>query len=335
MDSFYKPASALGALLMLFGCIGEEPINRNTAMFNLAVSDAAIDSVDSVVVVYSKVALLSLSGEQPIVMDIELLSEESGKVDLLKYQGSSKASLVTNKAIPPGEYELCLFVRNGESQNDQLSHVVETNTHSIEPLSIESNGACPLSGEESEYNVGESVLHFDKTLTLQSGDNHFVAEFDLRSGLQKHIEQEFTYTLQKESIKLIDERDAGVVMGTVDHSVIEQCRIDNLIASTIDAVYLYPTQVARSNMGSFSENGRYAVEPIAAANVTTYDGIHYEFDIGYVEEGTYSLGYTCVADKDPAVKTEQALPAFNIYQAEQPVKVYPQYLSEIDFSTII
>ncbi|PMJ89850.1 DUF4382 domain-containing protein [Vibrio sp. 10N.261.55.A7] len=336
MNTFYQSATAVGALLMLFGCIGEEPINLNTANFSLTVSDAAMDGVDSMVVVYSNATLIPLDGSKPIIIDIQSRHAEKGRVDLLDYQESNKANLISNQAIPPGDYQLCLTVLNGESQNEALSHVVESNTYVLTPLTILSTGVCP---KDSEVD-GTSTLYFNSTLLLESGDNHFIVEFDLRGGLKAPTDASDPYTIESDSFTLIDERDAGLLSGTISHSIVEQCRIDNRVAFTVDAVYLYPSRVARSNMGGFSNEGLYAVAPVAAANVTTYDGIHYEFDIGYVEEGTYSLGYTCVADKDQADtdragQSELVSPAFNIYQAEQPVRVYPQHVSEVDFSFVI
>lgn len=331
-------AVATALSIGLYGCGGDSGGGSSTTgQFSLGVSDAPIDDVASVTLFYKRAVLLPTGSGDPIEFEFNQDEEDSISVDLLNFQGSDVAPLVTDQEVPAGDYKLCLFVIDGIDEQDyDSSHVVvgdDIETGNAFPLQVQGDGVCP-------QGVGEGpdagVLYFNKTFSINTGNNDFVAEFDLRRGLKEPNGQNTHYTIQRTSIQLINNLEAGHIKGTVNSNVVEACdsAITNDEITAVNAVYVYSGEVDRSNMVGFAATPTDPqVAPITSANVNlAEDGVTYEYEVGFLGEGTYSLGYTCTAGED----TEGSFENFSIYQEEDisdpnPVEVIPNETITVDF----
>ncbi|TOP05286.1 DUF4382 domain-containing protein [Vibrio parahaemolyticus] len=323
--------SLVGAAVVvaLFGCNSDSNTITTTTPVTLSVSDAPIDDVSEVVITYSKVAFLPLDGGSPQIFEVYKTDEEGNYVDengnlipdgedplplsvnLLNYQGNDVQELVEDEVIPSGNYKLCVFANDGDHP-DYPSYVIDEATGNQIPLTVKGDGACPQ-GVGKEPNSG--VLFFNNTFAVNPDNNEFVVEFDLRRGLKDGTGQNEGYSIQRTSVTLINTVTTGEIQGDVAAQTYADCEIDTSSANDYaHAVYLYEGSVAKEDMGPFAgEDGK--ATPIAAANVVPdIEQVNYEYEFGFVEPGTYSVGYTCTANDD----SEEGIVAgetFSIYQA--------------------
>ncbi|MCW8995277.1 MAG: DUF4382 domain-containing protein, partial [Psychromonas sp.] len=102
------------------------------------------------------------------------------------------------------------------------------------------------------------------------------------------------WTLKPTGYELVHATDVGSIEGDVASNVIASC------SGEISTVYLYPGTVAIENMGDFRGELAQAAGMIAptastqvSANEIEGNGIEYQYEFGFVKEGSYSIGYTC------------------------------------------
>lgn len=301
-------------ILALSGCNSDSDTVSTTTPVTLSVSDAPIDDVSEVVVAYSKVAFLPVGeGEsEPQIFEVYKTDEDGNYVDengdllpegedplplsvnLLDFQGSDAQELVEDEVIPTGDYKLCVFANDGDHP-EYPSYVIDEATGNQIPLTVKGEGKCPQ-GVGDEPNAG--VLFFNDTFTVNSDNNDYVVEFDLRRGLKDATGQDEGYTIQRTSVTLINTVTTGEIEGNVALTTYQGCETDTTSGNGYaHAVYLYEGDIPQSEMGTFAPSESQT--PIASANVVTEDeGATYQYEFGYVEPGTYSVGYTCTANDD-------------------------------------
>ncbi|MGU3840680.1 DUF4382 domain-containing protein [Vibrio diabolicus] len=313
----------------LIGCNSDSDSVSTMTPVTLSVSDAPIDDVSEVVITYNKVAFLPLDGGTPQVFDVYKTNEEGNLVDedgnplpdgedplplsvnLLNFQGSDAQELVDDELIPTGNYKLCVFANDGDHPN-YPSYVIDEATGNQIPLTVKGDGACPQ-GVGKDPDSG--VLFFNNTFAVNPDNNELVVEFDLRRGLKDGTGQNEGYSIQRTSVTLINTVTTGEIQGDVATLTYQSCETDTPSANRYaHAVYLYQGNIAEENMGPFAGAEGQAM-PIAAANVVQdVDDANYEYEFGFVEPGTYSVGYTCTANDD----SEEGIVAgetFSIYQS--------------------
>ncbi|MFB1053760.1 DUF4382 domain-containing protein [Vibrio diabolicus] len=319
----------------LIGCNSDSDSVSTMTPVTLSVSDAPIDDVSEVVITYNKVAFLPLDGGAPQVFDVYKTDEEGNLVDedgnplpegedplplsvnLLNFQGSDAQELVDDELIPTGNYKLCVFANDGDHPN-YPSYVIDEATGNQIPLTVKGDGACPQ-GVGKDPDSG--VLFFNNTFAVNPDNNEFVVEFDLRRGLKDGTGQNEGYSIQRTSVTLINTVTTGEIQGDVATLTYQSCETDTPSANGYShAVYLYQGNIAEENMGPFAGAEGQAM-PIAAANVVQdVDDANYEYEFGFVEPGTYSVGYTCTANDD----SEEGIVAsetFSIYQSTSGLNV--------------
>ncbi|MFA0146934.1 DUF4382 domain-containing protein [Vibrio lentus] len=339
----YLKETALASLVLagLVGCGGDSGSSSSTTPITLSVSDAPIDDVKDVTVTFSKVALLPQEGGSPLIYDVYKTDENGDYVDengdplpdgedpiplsvnLLDYQGSEALPLIENEVIPVGSYKLCVFANDGDHPTDP-SYVIENDDMTRE-LTVKGEGACPQ-GVGKEDNAG--VLYFNDSFNVNQQSNDFVVEFDLRRGL-KNSSSLPDYTIQRTSVSLINTVETGNIEGTVALSTYNTCNGgDNTF---VQSVYLYEGDIAKADMAPIG--GSDEVKPITSASVAMNEAqTNYEFSLGFIDPGTYSLGYTCTAQHDSDEDNAAPLAAgFAIYEAENGVQVTVDQDSQVSF----
>ncbi|MGI2957652.1 DUF4382 domain-containing protein [Vibrio alginolyticus] len=329
----------------LIGCNSDSDSVSTMTPVTLSVSDAPIDDVSEVVIAYNKVAFLPLDGGTPQVFDVYKTDEDGNFVDengnplldnedpiplsvnLLDFQGSNAQELVDHELIPIGNYKLCVFANDGDHP-DYPSYVVDEATGNQIPLTVKGNGACPQ-GVGKDPNSG--VLFFNDTFAVNPDNNEFVVEFDLRRGLKDGTGQNEGYSIQRTSVTLINTVTTGEIQGDIATLTYQNCETDTPSANGYaHAVYLYEGNIAEENMGPFA-GAEGQIMPIAAANVVEdIDEANYEYEFGFVEPGTYSVGYTCTANDD-SVDGIVAGETFSIYQSTSGISVFVGTDTNADF----
>lgn len=244
-------------------------------------------------------------------------------VNLLDYQGSEALPLIENEVIPVGSYKLCVFANDGDHPTDP-SYVVENDDTNRE-LTVKGEGACPQ-GVGKEDNAG--VLYFNNSFNVNQQSNDFVVEFDLRRGL-KNSSTFPDYTIQRTSVSLINTVETGNIEGTVALSTYDICNGgDNTF---VQSVYLYEGNVEQADMAPIG--GSDEVKPITSASVTMNQAqTNYEFSLGFIDPGSYSLGYTCTAQHDSDEdNVDPVADGFAIYEAQNGVQVTVGQDSQVSF----
>ncbi|HHX8706734.1 TPA: DUF4382 domain-containing protein [Vibrio diabolicus] len=335
MNSMKTGLISASIAVALIGCNSDSDSVSTMTPVTLSVSDAPIDDVSEVVITYNKVAFLPLDGGTPQVFDVYKTDEEGNLVDedgnplpegedplplsvnLLNFQGSDAQELVDDELIPTGNYKLCVFANDGDHPN-YPSYVIDEATGNQIPLTVKGDGACPQGvGKDPD----SRVLFFNNTFAVNPDNNEFVVEFDLRRGLKDGTGQNEGYSIQRTSVTLINTVTTGEIQGDVATLTYQSCETDTPSANGYaHAVYLYQGNIAEENMGPFAGAEGQAM-PIAAANVVQdVDDANYEYEFGFVEPGTYSVGYTCTANDD----SEEGIVAgetFSIYQSTSGLNV--------------
>ncbi|MEZ8649549.1 DUF4382 domain-containing protein [Vibrio splendidus] len=339
----YLKETALASLVLagLVGCGGDSGSSSSTTPITLSVSDAPIDDVKDVTVTFSKVALLPQGGGSPLTYYVYKTDENGDYVDengdplpdgedpiplsvnLLDYQGSEALPLIENEVIPVGSYKLCVFANDGDHPTDP-SYVIENDDMTRE-LTVKGEGACPQ-GVGKEDNAG--VLYFNNSFNVNQQSNDFVVEFDLRRGL-KNSSTFPDYTIQRTSVSLINTVETGNIEGTVALSTYDTCNGgDNTF---VQSVYLYEGNVDKPNMAPIG--GSDEVKTITSASVAMNEAqTNYEFSLGFIDPGTYSLGYTCTAQYDSDEdNADPVADGFEIYDVQNSVQVVVGQDNQVSF----
>ncbi|WP_125779935.1 DUF4382 domain-containing protein [Pseudoalteromonas rubra] len=250
--------------------------------FSLGVSDAAVNNVAQVNLVFKEVILKGASGT---TTRFETLDESGNpqKVNLLAYQGSSTFELIADTEIDAGDYEwMRVTVVNGvEGEVSEMrSHVVYED-ESRAALAVKRKG-----------NDGEGEIQINSVLVNQ-GENDYVLEFDLGKALVKTGNGSTVY-LKPTAVRLENQALVFDISGTVTADLQTACIADNAalapaVGGFKQVVYLY-TQT-EGELGDVQEDGS---GPMATA-VINQEG---QFEIGFVPAGDYQIAYSCLGHLD-------------------------------------
>lgn len=268
----------------------------NTAIFNLAVSDAPVDAAERVLVCFSSVQLVGngegsqrfdVGGDNGAVPANDLCVDDSGNpipntrgVDLLTLQGANAESLVVGAEVPAGTYgQMRLDIAEGSE--------IELSDGTIHQLRVPSN-QLRLDGPTLTANQT-----FDYTL-----------EFDLRKAVVAPPGLPH-YLLKPRGLRLVDNAEVGHLEGQVAEALLleNECAVaPEDLTMPVAAVYLYGGHdVAFEDMSDNSddENGPYA------STAVFFDGASgYSFAIGFIQAGEYTIAVTCDTEDDPEEETE-------------------------------
>ncbi|QFU21051.1 DUF4382 domain-containing protein [Shewanella eurypsychrophilus] len=330
-----KTLLAIALTSLLAACGGSDSDNSSpetpdptTGTFSLGVSDNPADA-EVVNIAFKQVVLKNSEGS--ISFDVSD-GGELKHVDLLTVQGAEVATLVSGESVPIGEYQMCIYMQKSETGSTDSSYVETAN--GIEGLTTNSNGSCGGVGAEDE-DTGR--LFLNKTFSIEEGSNTFVAEFNLAKGLQAPHGNKDYWTLKPTSVQLVNANEIGGISGQISPDTFADCQSAAVDLGLPDiysqAVYLYPIDTTLADMADFrAENEPYLlteVAPIASTRVNPIldadeNEIGQGYEFGFLDAGTYGLGYTCVAqndDPDAANTPDDEIEPFFIHVDEQAVVV--------------
>ncbi|TKB48862.1 DUF4382 domain-containing protein [Ferrimonas sediminicola] len=271
-----------------------QPDPKPEGVVSIAISDAPVDNVSSVVLQLSSIDLtLRYQGGYGEVVNIDLSDQE---VDLLQYQGDAAAWLIEEQSIPAGEYMAHLNVVDGSGD---IGSYVE-----------DGNGKHPLDIIQPHLPLGAITV-------LEGEAASFTLDVELRNALL--FDEVNGYSLDIRGMRWVDNRYMGHLNGLVDQALIDACEADHADLARQDGsfthvAYLYPTGSAieaMDDMALEAEAGKLL--PTATAPILQMYNGDWRFQMGYLPEGEYQLGYTCLGHLDQPDTNEGIGSNFEIY----------------------
>lgn len=206
-------------------------------------------------------------------------ADDPGLVDLLDYQGSATLRLLTDVDIPARHYwgiRLLLDDTDAELESEDG-----------EVLPIRLSGTQPFA--PVDFSLGD-----DDSQTL-------LAVLDLRFSLSDQSDTAGDVRL-RQSMLAVPAGDAATLLGTVDADYPLQGACAGVDRG--HAVYLYDEQRTQpSDFFADSED-----RPVASASLTRDEGEDdYRYSFRGLQEGRYTLAFTCQADLDDPLSRETLL----------------------------
>ncbi len=271
--------------------------NDNVSLpnFSLSVSDAPVDDLSEVVVCFNQIELKNSGGGVTFtvgsgsgMIDANgLCLDNDGSVipntvgiDLKQYTGSDSIELVEGITIEAGDYtQLRLIMSDGSYGTD-----AETN-------------------EKIGVTVPSNELKLDGFTATIGGTVDFTLEFDLNKSMTNPVGQ-VGYFLKPRGVRLVNNNEAGHIDGTVAETLL----IDNLCtplsdsSANVASVYMYEgadvaIEALEDNGGDENNNLPYA----SAAVTFDSEQTSYNFEIGFITVGEYTIALTCDTEDNPEI----------------------------------
>ncbi|MGX9462566.1 DUF4382 domain-containing protein [Shewanella sp. A14] len=294
MKTYYS-VLMLSSVLLLGACGGSDSTTDEIipiGQFSLGVSDAPMAGVSQLGLVMNELVMTDSAGE------IHRYSLQNMAFNLLDYQGMNRHLVIDNIDLPVGQYhDVHITVTQGNG--NQGCYVEDgQGRHSL----LVENGYLPL--EDIEI-----IANQQREMTL---------EINVYRGLLRDQEQ---YQLRHRAMWSVDNTQMGHLIGEVDSQWVADCETDNAALTPLGGqfyhlAYLYPDSVTAidqmADMGTTPPAGLTA--PISVSRLMqTADGDWY-FAMGYLPEGQYTVGYSCLGHVDDPVADDVSSGPFYMYE---------------------
>lgn len=291
----YKTALLLSASLLMSACgsdttdVVPETLN---GQFSLAVSDSPMAGVSHVGMVVSELVMTDSSG---IVHRHDL---EDMTFNLLDYQGTNSHMVISGIDLPEGQY-----------------HDVHINV-----IQGDGNQGCYVEDGQGRHGLQITDGHLPvEDFEIVAGQHHSMTlEIDLYRGLS-HEQGE--YHLNHESMWSIDNRHMGHLLGEVDPQWIADCEATHAGEAPIGGqfnhmAYLYSSDVTHidhmADMGTTPPDGMTA--PAAVTRMMQDSDGNWYFAMGYLPEGDYRIGYSCLGHMDDPIADNTSGGEFQMFK---------------------
>ncbi|MBA6389629.1 DUF4382 domain-containing protein [Colwellia sp. BRX10-3] len=286
-------------LLLLTACGGSDSSSNDETplpSFSLAVSDAPVDDLSEVVVCFNQIELkgdtditftvgnesgMIASNDSCLNNNNEIIPDTVG-IDLLAYTGSDSITLVDGISIAAGDYtQMRLIMSDG------------------------SYGIDALSGEKISVSVPSNELKLDGFTATLGGTVDFTLEFDLNKAMTNPVGQA-GYFLKPRGVRLVNNNEAGHIEGSVSETLLinNQCTPLSDPSLSIASIYLYEgPDLAMDTLADV--DGVETNQPLASTSVTfDSEQTAYNFEIGFVNAGDYTIAFSCDTEDSPEVDDE-------------------------------
>jgi len=297
--------------VLLTGCGGSSDNDNSTQFtpFSLGVSDEPIADLSEVVICFNQIELKLKGSNTKTVFTVgdndgmiaanDLCLDDNDNVipntvgiDLKQYTGSDSIHLVDGINIEAGDYtQLRLAMSDG-------SYGIDAQTD--EKISVSIPAQNTPSGKTSP-----NELKLDGFTATLGGVVDFTLEFDLRKAMTDPKGQD-GYFLKPRGVRLVDNNEAGHIEGTVSETFLIDNQCMQLSAPTANVASVYIYKGADLAIETLEDNSLVEDEaknlPYASTAVT-FDSEHtsYNFEIGFIQEGEYTLAVSCDVEDDPDV----------------------------------
>jgi len=268
-------------LLALYSCGNNSgdpvaTVGRGGALpgaLTISITDAAVDSAKEVWVQFSGASIKPTDGDA-----IQFTFDAVQNINLLDLQGTLFSYLIKDNAIPAGHYDWVRLNVNASNDNVTDSYIV-LDDGSVHELWIPSGSETGL-----KINTGFEIAANEKL--------NLMIDFDLRKSV---VVSNGSYTLRP-TLRMMPVSETGTITGTIDSALLIEGQCSDNVPATGNAVYLYagkdivPVDIRNGGSGPLTSAGVY---------LNASSG-NYEYTIGYVLVGEYTLAFTCQADLDVA-----------------------------------
>ncbi len=278
--------SLFGLSTLLSGCGGSETSNTGTLSLNL--TDAPIDNANKVVVEFTGVSVKKQPADGVDSPDdtsqwLYFPFKDPKIIDLLLLQGSQQIGLLTEQPLEVGTYsEVRLHVN--ALQDGIFDSFIELTDGSQFELDIPSGAQTGLKIK------GEIVIP-------NNGEAAFTIDFDVRKSIVVQGNQQYKL---KPVLHLTLDALTGHISGNVATTLLTSntslwtCSDED--PDSYNAVYVFSGLSATPIDINTLEVDR---EPVATSLVTyNTTSAAYEFEVGYLAAGDYTLAFTCHADAE-------------------------------------
>jgi len=297
-----KQVSIVATILLgltLAGCdggtssdgFGDRSGNGNKGMLSLSITDAAVDNIAEVWIEFSSVEIKPADGSSityTFEKTIDVVASdgttttssvpEPVSINLLDLQGSLSADFFNNLTVPSGDYNWIRLAVNAVIDGTQDSYIVMKDG-TVHELGIPSGSKTGL-----KINTSFSVEALSEVA--------MTIDFDLRKSI---VMSNSEYHL-KPTLRLVDNANAGSISGSINSGltvgIAEGCSDD--LPETGNAVYVF--NGADALLDDIDDNDP---EPVTTAllSLNTNTG-NYDYEVGFLPAGNYTVAYTCMADLD-------------------------------------
>lgn len=275
-----------GSGLLLAACGGSDndtppTPTPDTAKVSFAVSDAPVDSAEKVVVAFDKIELVR-EGQDNIILEVSGANgEDYRQLDLLEYQGSDSALILSDAELEVGTYSQLILHVNDTSA--ELSYV------------IDETGQVELKQPSNKLRLGSFEVD-------SSGVQRFTIEFDLRRSLVENRNGQ-RYNLKPHGVSIVNNATVASLSGEVD---INLFNAGECAADSGNFVYLYPghdldpTLLTDNLDPDVNQNAvpEGAVVPYNSVEVKYEAGNFGKYAFGFIPAGDYTVAFSCSAEND-------------------------------------
>lgn len=294
----WKLMAALAVATLLSACGGgggggsdSTASTSTTGSLSVAVTDAPVDDVSRVQITFDAIGIKPHNGTlQKITLAKPEVIDDLTKLT----DGNASAPILDGHKVPAGQYD---YIRLYIVPNAPDSFVDETN-------GARQNLVVP--GQQGQSQADRFVQLSSGFTVPAGGTADFTIDFQLRKALVKPPGQNGDYFLRP-SLRLINNVKAGTIHGTVANTLVQDPSCDNDLAADGgkgkgNAVYLYadsPSTLGDIYIDNQGQPVNPKTSPIVTADVkqNTNTGA-YEYTIGFVQAGTYTVAFTCQALDD-------------------------------------
>lgn len=253
----------LAPALALGGCSDDV---SNTGRLTLGITDAPVDNATAVVVQFTGVELKA-AGDSARTFTFDAPRQ----IDLLALTGTDSELLLDGVKVTAGRYEWVRLMvdANEDGVTDSYIDLEDGSRHELEVPSGDQSGL--------KLNTGFRVP--------AGGSASFTIDFDLRKSVHEPMDAADSYKLRP-TLRIVDNSRIGAIAGTV--------QADLVLAGCAPAVYVF------SGAGATPDDvDAVDGEPISSALPQLNAGTgHYDYTVGFLGEGAYTVSFTCDADDD-------------------------------------
>jgi Domain of unknown function (DUF4382) len=259
-------ARSVAALCVLFltSCGGG---SSSTPSLYLYVADGPIDQANSVNISMTEVDVTGDDGTQYFIFPAVTT------LNFYQLQGGVSAFLI-NVTLPAGHYTsitLYLEAAPGTTESN-ISLIGNGNSY---PLVIPA-------GKPTKFTLPVNFIVY------QNINATYTVDLDLRSSVLPDPNNPYQYILQP-VMRAINNNDAGNITGTVSTSLVP--------SGCSPTVYVYSGNVTPTDVDVNAPAG--TIQPISSALVgINYTTAIYNFTVGWLPPGLYTLAFTCEATQD-------------------------------------
>lgn len=264
---------------------------------SMGISDAPVDDVSAVVITIERITF-ERSGDDVVVEtftsadnELGVTEQETFQVDLLKWQGSSQASLFDEMEIAAGDYS-----------NVVLS-IIDDDVTSSYVTELEGNIDRLIDVPSSELRLGGITVDSE-------GFRKYTIEFSLRKSMT-YLPGSEEYILKPRGVRVQDNAADAKISGSVNSLIFNE---ESPCAEKVDpevgnVVYLYEgIGLATDDLADLYDPDDSSnvvldstVEPFDAVAVIDVDNDgNWSYEFGFIPAGDYTLVFYCNAEGDDA-----------------------------------